>query len=104
MRTAFVQSCQPLYLHHLLCKVLLEDSKAIPNLAIAWNKITNLSYVYDLSIRNFCRMAGMVRSVSKFPTYRRMFRQVVKDLVAYSSEKEASTSSSMRSITSIDNV
>ncbi|EXB55910.1 hypothetical protein L484_008261 [Morus notabilis] len=51
------------------------------------------------------RMTGMVRSVSKFPTYRRMFRQVVKDLVAYSSEKEASNRSSpMRSITSIDNV
>ena len=53
----------------------------------------------------FCRMMGMVRSVSKFPTYRRRFRQVVKDLVAYSSEKEASSrSNSMRSIASVENV
>lgn len=45
----------------------------------------------------------MVRSVSKFPTYRRRFRQVVKALAAYSTEKEGSArSSSMRSITSIE--
>ncbi|KAK6237621.1 hypothetical protein QUC31_003090 [Theobroma cacao] len=34
------------------------------------------------------RMVGMVRSVSKLPTYRRRFRQVVKDLVAHASEKQ----------------
>ncbi|KAF3438940.1 hypothetical protein FNV43_RR17215 [Rhamnella rubrinervis] len=47
------------------------------------------------------RMIGMMRSVSKFPTYRRRFRQVVKALAAYSTEKEDfARSSSMRSIKS----
>ncbi|MED6157410.1 hypothetical protein PIB30_022816 [Stylosanthes scabra] len=36
------------------------------------------------------RMIGMVRSVSKLPTYRRKFRHVVKTLVAHSLEKDAS--------------
>lgn len=36
------------------------------------------------------RMIGMMRSVSKFPTYRRKFRHVVKTLLAYSLPKEAS--------------
>ncbi|RYR78855.1 hypothetical protein Ahy_A01g003715 isoform B [Arachis hypogaea] len=36
------------------------------------------------------RMIGMIRSVSKFPTYRRKFRHVVKTLVAHSLEKDAS--------------
>ncbi|CAN6562985.1 unnamed protein product [Malus baccata var. baccata] len=36
------------------------------------------------------RMIGMMRSVSKFPTYRRKFRHVVKALLAYSLPKEAS--------------
>ncbi|XP_022740956.1 uncharacterized membrane protein At3g27390 isoform X3 [Durio zibethinus] len=34
------------------------------------------------------RMVGMARSASKLPTYRRRFRQVVKDLMAYASEKQ----------------
>jgi hypothetical protein len=34
------------------------------------------------------RMMGMVRSVSKLPTYRRRFRQVVKALITYYSEKQ----------------
>ncbi|XVF59438.1 hypothetical protein PTKIN_Ptkin07bG0276000 [Pterospermum kingtungense] len=34
------------------------------------------------------RMGGMIRSVSKLPTYRRRFRQVVKDLMAHTSEKQ----------------
>ncbi|XP_022773953.1 uncharacterized membrane protein At3g27390-like [Durio zibethinus] len=34
------------------------------------------------------RMVGMVRSASKLPTYRRRFRQVVKDLIAHASEKQ----------------
>ncbi|XVF15572.1 hypothetical protein REPUB_Repub09cG0165900 [Reevesia pubescens] len=34
------------------------------------------------------RMVGMVRSASKLPTYRRRFRQVVKYLIAYASEKQ----------------
>ncbi|KAI4314959.1 hypothetical protein L6164_027814 [Bauhinia variegata] len=36
------------------------------------------------------RMIGMIRSVSKLPTYRRKFRQVVKALVTYSADKGAS--------------
>ncbi|XP_062102047.1 uncharacterized membrane protein At3g27390 isoform X2 [Humulus lupulus] len=51
------------------------------------------------------RMTGMVRSVSKFPTHRRRFRQVVKDLMAYYLEKENSNRPfSMRSTASIENV
>ncbi|CAH8317512.1 unnamed protein product [Eruca vesicaria subsp. sativa] len=34
------------------------------------------------------RMMGMVRSVSKLPTYRRRFRQVVKALITYWLEKQ----------------
>lgn len=34
------------------------------------------------------RMVGMVRSASKLPTHRRKFRQVVKDLMAYASQKQ----------------
>ncbi|KAL0377722.1 UNVERIFIED_CONTAM: putative membrane protein [Sesamum radiatum] len=37
------------------------------------------------------RMLGMTRSVSKFPTYRRRYRQVVKDLINYSMGKESSS-------------
>ncbi|BFG38896.1 hypothetical protein CerSpe_251700 [Prunus speciosa] len=36
------------------------------------------------------RMIGMMRSVSKFPTYRRRFRLVVKALMAHSVQNEAS--------------
>lgn len=32
----------------------------------------------------------MSRSISKFPTYRRRYRQVVKELMAYSCGKECS--------------
>ncbi|KAF8406335.1 hypothetical protein HHK36_008422 [Tetracentron sinense] len=49
------------------------------------------------------RLIGISRSVSKFPTYRRRFRQVVKALMAYSLEKEGSTrSNSIRSVVSIE--
>ncbi|KAE8767223.1 putative membrane protein [Hordeum vulgare] len=41
-----------------------------------------------------CRMVGIVRSMSKFPTYRRRYRHVVKLLVAYSVEREGSFGSS----------
>ncbi|KAE8672607.1 cyclin-dependent kinase inhibitor 1-like isoform X1 [Hibiscus syriacus] len=34
------------------------------------------------------RIIGMGRSMSKLPTYRRRFRQVVKDLIAHASEKQ----------------
>ncbi|XP_059457984.1 uncharacterized membrane protein At3g27390 [Corylus avellana] len=47
------------------------------------------------------RMIGMIRSVSKFPTYRRRFQQVVKGLISYSLEKERSSrSTSLCSIAS----
>ncbi|KAK3015772.1 LOW QUALITY PROTEIN: hypothetical protein RJ639_005427 [Escallonia herrerae] len=39
------------------------------------------------------RMMGIVRSTSKFPTYRRRFRQIVKTLVIHSEKKEGSTGS-----------
>ncbi|CAL1408682.1 unnamed protein product [Linum trigynum] len=45
------------------------------------------------------RMMGMARTVSKYPTYRRRYRQVVKTLIAYSAEKDGvrlGGSSSMR--------
>ncbi|KAF5961205.1 hypothetical protein HYC85_002414 [Camellia sinensis] len=49
------------------------------------------------------RMMGMIRSVSKFPTYRRRFRQIVKALIIYSIEKEgANRSFSMRSVASVE--
>lgn len=59
----------------------------------------------------------MIRSVSKFPTYRRRFKQVVKELIVYSTAKEESSkgvscsatakegstrSSSVRSVISIE--
>lgn len=51
------------------------------------------------------RMIGLIRSVSKFPTYRRRFRQVVKALVSYSERgPETSRSNSIRSVFSIENV
>lgn len=36
------------------------------------------------------RMIGMIRGVSKLPTYRRKFRQIVKALVTHSMEKDVS--------------
>ncbi|KAF6138994.1 hypothetical protein GIB67_010720 [Kingdonia uniflora] len=49
------------------------------------------------------RLIGMARSVSKFPTYRRRYIQVVKSLIAYSLEKGGSSmSNSMRSHSSIE--
>ncbi|RWW27977.1 hypothetical protein BHE74_00022902 [Ensete ventricosum] len=36
------------------------------------------------------RLVGMTRSVSKFPTYRRRYRQVVKVLMSYLTESEGS--------------
>uniref|UniRef100_M1BAG2 Uncharacterized protein n=1 Tax=Solanum tuberosum TaxID=4113 RepID=M1BAG2_SOLTU len=46
------------------------------------------------------RMVGMIRSVSKFPTYRRKFRQIVKTLIMqYSTiSREGSTRSVPRSV------
>ncbi|XP_021752197.1 uncharacterized membrane protein At3g27390-like [Chenopodium quinoa] len=50
------------------------------------------------------RMAGMARSMSKLPTYRRKYRQLVKDLLAYQSEKEGVSIKyeSVRSIASVE--
>lgn len=36
----------------------------------------------------FDRVAGLVKSTSKFPTYRRRFRQVVKSLVTHALAKQ----------------
>jgi len=40
------------------------------------------------------RLVGIVRSLSKFPTYRRRYRHVVKLLIAYSIERDGSCRSS----------
>lgn len=50
------------------------------------------------------RMIGMMRSVSKFPTYRRRFRHVVKALAKYSSNMDCSSSrsNSMRHVASLE--
>lgn len=55
---------------------------------------------------NIVRMIGMIRSVSKLPTYRRKFRHVVKALVTHSLEKDVSGRSgrSMMSVASDENV
>lgn len=51
------------------------------------------------------RLIGISRSISKIPTYRRKYSQVVKALVAYCLEKEASTKShSTRSLPAVDAV
>lgn len=45
----------------------------------------------------------MMRSMSKLPTYRRRFRQIVKALVIYSIEKEGvNRSVSGRSVSSVE--
>nr|CAB3487202.1 unnamed protein product [Digitaria exilis] len=43
------------------------------------------------------RLVGIVRSLSKFPTYRRRYRHVVKLLIAYSIERDGSGRSSASS-------
>ncbi|XP_009366992.2 uncharacterized membrane protein At3g27390 [Pyrus x bretschneideri] len=51
------------------------------------------------------RMIGMMRSISKLPTYRRKFRHVVKALLAYSLPKEASIeASSVKSTISSEDI
>jgi len=56
-----------------------------------------LKFVPFLHVLNaagfFCRLVGIVRSLSKFPTYRRRYRHVVKLLIAYSIERESSSAS-----------
>ncbi|XP_058228428.1 uncharacterized membrane protein At3g27390 [Rhododendron vialii] len=49
------------------------------------------------------RMTGMIRSMSKLPTYRRRFQQIVKALVIYSIEKEGMNRSvSGRSVSPVE--
>ncbi|KAI4386691.1 hypothetical protein MLD38_004602 [Melastoma candidum] len=48
------------------------------------------------------RMIGMIRGVSKLPTYRRRYRHLVKALVRYSVDKESSQSNSGQSGASFD--
>ncbi|KAM5576511.1 putative membrane protein [Rosa sericea] len=50
------------------------------------------------------RMIGMMRGVSKFPTYRRRFHQVVKNLITYSIQKESTVAPSSIKSTSIEDV
>lgn len=52
------------------------------------------------------RMTGMARSMSKLPTYRRRYRNLIKDLLAYQSEKEGVSTKfeSVRSIASSEPV
>jgi len=46
---------------------------------------------------------GMTRSIIKFPTYRRRYRQVVKELMSYCQEKDGSAGTgSTRSISLIE--
>ncbi|CAI9780770.1 unnamed protein product [Fraxinus pennsylvanica] len=45
------------------------------------------------------RMVGMTKSVYKFPTYRRRYRQVVKNLICYSVSKDGSCSSAKEGFT-----
>ncbi|XP_074308768.1 putative membrane protein At3g27390 [Silene latifolia] len=47
------------------------------------------------------RLLGMVRSISKLPTYRRKYRHLIKELVSYIAEKEGSMKfESIRSVSS----
>ncbi|KAL4361557.1 hypothetical protein GQ457_04G018430 [Hibiscus cannabinus] len=57
-------------------------------------------------IEGICRrLIGMGRSISKLPTYRRRYRQVVKDLIAHASDKQGIPRSiSMKSTSSHDQV
>ncbi|KAH7566563.1 hypothetical protein JRO89_XS08G0189900 [Xanthoceras sorbifolium] len=73
-----------------------ENSSLVPEDALRAAQIEGISR----------RMIGMVRSVSKLPTYRRRFRQVVKSLISYSEGKvDSTTSNSMRSVAaSVENV
>lgn len=54
------------------------------------------------------RMMGMTRSVSKFPTFRRKYRQIIKSLILYSSsassssQKQGSINGSIRSVASVE--
>jgi hypothetical protein len=47
------------------------------------------------------RLVGIVRSLSKFPTYRRRYRHVVKLLIAYAIERDGSCRSSASSTHSV---
>ncbi|XP_050376240.1 uncharacterized membrane protein At3g27390 [Argentina anserina] len=50
------------------------------------------------------RMTGMMKGVSKLPTYRRRFHQVVKNLITYSIQKEATIPPGSIESTSIEDV
>lgn len=73
---------------HYLEKILLfgsnnERAKCWENGAVAPDDALRAAQIEGISRR----MLGMVKSISKFPTYRRLYRQVVKDLVIHCSEK-----------------
>ncbi|PKA56107.1 putative membrane protein [Apostasia shenzhenica] len=62
-----------------------DNGSAVPNDALRTAQIQAISR----------RLVGMTRTISKFPTYRRKYRQVVKTLIAYSNQKEGSGSTKM---------
>lgn len=59
------------------------------------------SYTDDL--KNGCdRLIGLTRGASKLPTYRRKYRQVIKNLIIYCMARDGTTRSmSMRSVASV---
>ncbi|XP_015064277.1 uncharacterized membrane protein At3g27390 [Solanum pennellii] len=82
-------------------KVVLFDSnserfKAWENGSVAPQDSLRVAQIEGISRR----MVGMIRSVSKFPTYRRKFRQIVKTLIMQYSTipREGSTRSVPRSV------
>ncbi|XP_051140895.1 uncharacterized membrane protein At3g27390 [Andrographis paniculata] len=73
------------YLEKLLLFGSLKDrAKAWDNGSFVPNDALRAAQIEGIARR----MIGMCRSLSKFPTYRRKFRQVVKDLAAYSTGNE----------------
>ncbi|XP_065876573.1 uncharacterized membrane protein At3g27390 isoform X2 [Euphorbia lathyris] len=69
-----------------------ENGSCVPNQPLRAAQIQGISR----------RMIGMARSVSILPTHRRRFRQVVKTLITYSTDKEGTVkSNSIRSVASI---
>ncbi|KAF8405051.1 hypothetical protein HHK36_009948 [Tetracentron sinense] len=93
-----------------------ENGSVVPQDAIRAAQIQGISRSLDYSGDSGYRLVsymvspvmgrmliGIARSISKFPTYRRRFRQVVKALITYSLEKDGSArSNSIRSVASIE--
>lgn len=85
IRVIHLEECETRFLE----KVLLfgsntERSKAWENGSLMPQEALRAAQIEGISRR----MIGMLRSVSKFPTYRRRFRHIVKALIIYSIAKE----------------